>query len=72
MTVRGRAIIATGIGGAGLLGASLSSPPGSRRFYLLATGLAGTWAAGALGSGALPAGRTASARSGAMAWPFPC
>lgn len=57
MTVHRRAVIATGIAGAGLLGASLSSPPGSRRFYLLATGLAGTWAAGALGSGALPSGR---------------
>ncbi|HEX2322388.1 MAG TPA: CPBP family intramembrane glutamic endopeptidase [Streptosporangiaceae bacterium] len=57
MTVSRRAIIAAGIGGAGLLGASLSSPPGSRRFYLLTTGLAGTWTAGALGSGALRSGR---------------
>lgn len=57
MTIRRRVIIATGIAGAGLLGASLSSPPGSRRFYLLATGLAGTWTAGALGSGAVPFGR---------------
>jgi membrane protease YdiL (CAAX protease family) len=52
-----RAVIAAGIGGAGLLGVSLSSPPGSRRFYLLTMGLAGTWAAGAIGSGSLPAGR---------------
>ena len=57
MTVRRRVIIATGFAGAGLLGASLSSPPGSRRFYLLTVALAGTWAAGALGSGALPFGR---------------
>ena len=57
MTVHRRAIIATGIGGAGLLGASLSSPPGSRRFYLLTAALAGTWTAGAVGSGALPFGR---------------
>ena len=57
MTARRRAVIATGIGGAGLLGVSLSSPPGSRRFYLLTMGLAGTWAAGALGSGPLPLGR---------------
>jgi uncharacterized protein len=49
--------MATGIGGAGLLGVSLSSSPGSRRFYLLTAGLAGTWAVGALGSGALPFGR---------------
>ena len=57
MTASRRAVIATGIGGAGLLGISLSSPPGSRRFYLLTMGLAGTWAAGALGSGPLPIGR---------------
>jgi CAAX protease family protein len=57
VTVRRGVILATGIGGAGLLGASLSSPPGSPRFYLLTTGLAGTWAAGALGSGAVPFGR---------------
>jgi membrane protease YdiL (CAAX protease family) len=57
VTVSRRAIIAAGIGGAGLLRASLSSPPGSRRFYLLTTGLAGTWTAGALGSGALATGR---------------
>jgi uncharacterized protein len=56
VTDRCRAVIATGVGGAGLLGISLSSPPGSRRFYLLTTGLAGTWAAGALGSGPLPVG----------------
>ena len=57
MTTRRRAVIAAGIGGTGLLGLSLSSPPGSRRFYLLTVGLAGTWAAGALGSGPLPVGR---------------
>ena len=62
MTARHRAVIATGIGGAGLLGVSLSSPPGSRRFYLLTMGLAGTWAAGALGSGPLPLGRPLSQR----------
>jgi CAAX protease family protein len=64
VTVRRRVIIATGIGGAGLLGALLSSPPGSQRFYLLATGLAGTWAAGALGSGALKFGRPEGQRQG--------
>jgi uncharacterized protein len=59
---RRRAVIATGISGAGLLAVSLSSPPGSRRFYLLTMGLAGTWAAGALGSGPLPLGRTGGQR----------
>jgi uncharacterized protein len=58
----GRATIVTGIGGAGLLGVSLSSPPGSRRFYLLTMGLAGTWAAGALASGPLPLGRALNQR----------
>jgi CAAX protease family protein len=57
VSVRRRAVIATGIGGAGLLRVSLSSPPGSRRFYLLTMALAGTWAVGALGPGALPVGR---------------
>ena len=45
---------ATGIGGAGLLGISLSAKAGSRQFYILTMGLAGTWAAGALSSGPLP------------------
>src|SRR5213079_989933 len=62
VTARRRAVIATGIGGAGLLRVSLSSPPGSRRFYLLTMGLAGTWAVGALGSGPLPVGRPLSQR----------
>lgn len=51
---RRRIITATGIGGAGLLGLSLSTRPGSPQFYLLTMGLAGTWAAGALSSGPLP------------------
>jgi CAAX protease family protein len=63
VTARRQAVIATGIGGAGLLGISLSSPPGSRRFYLLTMGLAGTWAVGALGSGPLPVGRDLIERS---------
>lgn len=57
MTARRLAVIAAGIGGAGLLRVSLSSPPGSRRFYLLTMGLAGTWALGTVGSGCLPVGR---------------
>jgi uncharacterized protein len=55
---RRRVITATGIGGAGLLGISLSTKAGSPQFYLLTMGLAGTWAAGALGAGPLPLGRT--------------
>jgi CAAX protease family protein len=62
VTVRRRAVIAAGIGGAGLMGAALSSPPRSRRFYLLATGLAGTWTVGSLGSGALGSGALAFGR----------
>jgi membrane protease YdiL (CAAX protease family) len=49
-----RVVTATGIGGAGLLGISLSTKAGSPQFYLLTMGLAGTWAAGALSSGPLP------------------
>ena len=55
---RRRVVTATGIGGAGLLGLSLSTRAGSPQFYILTMGLAGTWAAGALGSGPLPLGRT--------------
>ena len=51
---RGPVLAATGIGGTALLGISLSTKPGSPRFYLLTMGLAGTWAAGALSSGPLP------------------
>ena len=47
-------VTATGIGGAGLLGISLSAKAGSPQFYILTMGLAGTWAAGALSSGPLP------------------
>lgn len=43
--------------GATLLGLSLSSEPGSRRFYVLTFGLAATWAGGALGSGPLHLGQ---------------
>lgn len=43
-----------GIGAAALLRSSFSVKAGSPRFYLLTTGLAGTWAAGALGAGPIP------------------
>jgi membrane protease YdiL (CAAX protease family) len=55
---RRQIVTATGIGGAGLLGISLSTKPGSPQFYILTMGLAGTWAAGALSSGPLPLGST--------------
>jgi membrane protease YdiL (CAAX protease family) len=56
---RRRVVTATSIGGAGLLGISLSTRAGSPQFYLLTMGLAGTWAVGALSSGPLPLdGRT--------------
>ncbi len=54
---RGPVLAATGIGGAGLLGISLSGKPGSPQFYLLTMGLAATWSAGALSCGPLPLGR---------------
>ena len=51
--------IVTGVGmtGATLLGLSLSSKPGSRRFYVLTLGVAATWAGGALASGPLHLGQ---------------
>ncbi|MGH3913940.1 MAG: lysostaphin resistance A-like protein [Pseudonocardiaceae bacterium] len=42
------------VAGAGLLGMSLSTKPGSPQFYGLTLGVAGTWIAGGLASGPLP------------------
>jgi CAAX protease family protein len=54
---RRRVVVAgTSVLGAGVLGASLSAPPNSRRFYLLTLGAAGTWLAGGLASGPLHLG----------------
>jgi uncharacterized protein len=54
---RGWALAGAGVGGAVLLGVSLSTRPGSPQFYGLTMGLAGTWAAGAAASGSLSPGR---------------
>jgi len=54
---RGWVLAGAGAGGAGLLGISLSTRPGSPQFYTLTMGLAGTWAAGAAGSGFLSPGQ---------------
>ena len=54
---RRRIVTGVGITGAALLGLSLSSKPGSRRFYVLTFGVAATWAGGALGSGPLHLGQ---------------
>jgi len=54
---RRRIVTGVGIAGATLLGLSLSSEPGSRRFYVLTFGVAATWAGGALGSGPLHLGQ---------------
>lgn len=53
---RRRVVTAVGVGGAGLLGISLSTRPDSPQFYLLTMAVAGTWAAGALRSGPLHLG----------------
>lgn len=55
---RRRIVTGAGITGATLLGLSMSSKPGSRRFYVLTLGVAATWAGGALASGPLQLGRT--------------
>jgi uncharacterized protein len=60
---RGWILAATGVGGAGLLGISLSSKPGSPQFYALTMSLAGTWAAGARSAGPLSVGRPAGWRN---------
>ncbi|WP_410596443.1 CPBP family intramembrane glutamic endopeptidase [Amycolatopsis sp. lyj-23] len=43
--------------GSGLLGASLASRPGSRRFHVLTASVAATWLAGAQAAGPVPRGR---------------
>ena len=45
---------AAGLGAAALLRSSFAAKAGSTRFYLLTTGLAGTWTGGALGAGPVP------------------
>jgi len=54
---RRRVTGAVAVAGASLLGVSLSTPPGSPRFYGLTLGVAGTWVAGGLASGPLHLGR---------------
>jgi uncharacterized protein len=54
---RRRVVAAAAVGGAGLLGLSLSSEPGSRRFYVLTLGVAGTWLVGGVRSGPITLGR---------------
>jgi membrane protease YdiL (CAAX protease family) len=53
---RRRVVAAVSVAGAGLLGVSLSSDPGSRRFYATSLGVAGLWAAGGVASGPLHLG----------------
>lgn len=55
-TRRRRVVAVTGLTGATLLSASLSSRPGSRRFLVLTFATALTWTGGALGSGPLHRG----------------
>ena len=54
---RRRVTAATAVTGASLLGVSLSTPPGSPRFYGLTLGVAATWVIGGLVSGPLHLGR---------------
>jgi uncharacterized protein len=53
---RRRAVASTSVVGAGLLGASLSTRPGSPEFYLSTAAVAALWTAGGLLSGPLPLG----------------
>ena len=53
---RRRVVLAVSGIGAGLLGVSLSTKPGSTAFYGLTLGVAGTWVAGGLASGKLHLG----------------
>ena len=53
---RRKAVAGVCITGAGLLGASLSTPPGSAPFYVLSLGAAGTWLIGGLQTGCVHLG----------------
>lgn len=53
---RRRVVTVVSVVGAGLLGASLSTQPGSRRFYASTLSVAATWTAGGLASGPLHLG----------------
>lgn len=53
---RRRVVAGTVLAGAGLLGASLSTRPGSREFYVSTATVAGVWTAGGLLSGPLHLG----------------
>ncbi|GAB3447192.1 CPBP family glutamic-type intramembrane protease [Actinophytocola sediminis] len=55
--LRRRAVAAAAVTGTGLLGASLASPPGSPRFYVLTAATAATWAGGGLLAGPVQWGR---------------
>ncbi|MGH3533551.1 MAG: CPBP family glutamic-type intramembrane protease [Pseudonocardiaceae bacterium] len=54
---RRRLVTGVSLAGAGLLGMSLSTKPGSPQFYGLTLGVAATWIAGGLASGPLPRNR---------------
>jgi len=53
---RRRIVAGVAVAGAGMLGTSLSSRPGSREFYGLTAAVASTWVAGGLASGPLHLG----------------
>ena len=53
---RRRVVAGTAVGGAGLLGASLSTRPGSREFYVSTAAVAATWTLGGVLSGPLHLG----------------
>lgn len=55
---RRQVVTATALGGAGLLGASLSAQPGSARFYQFTAATAATWVGGSMLSGRLHLGRS--------------
>ncbi len=53
---RRKVVAATSVAGAGLLGAGLSTKPGSKAFYAITLSVAGVWAAGGVASGPLHLG----------------
>lgn len=53
---RRRVVTGVSVAGAGMLGASLSTKPGSTAFYVSTLGVAGTWVVGGVASGPLHRG----------------
>lgn len=65
---RRRVVGVVSVAGGALLGTSLSTPPGSRKFYVLTSAVAATWTVGGLASGPVHLGREPGPFPGRARW----